>query len=95
MLTAPSVPFAVSRNGEAITEAPLKNKRAFVSAGIEASLDYIGFDAAVAAHLDLQKWDAGGYPRHTMARVIAWHKLSGLITMHQQDAAIKKPKGKG
>jgi len=66
-----------------------------VSAGIEASLDYIGFDAAVAAGLDLEKWDAGGYPRHVMARVIAWHKLKGLVEMHSQDAAIRKPKGKG
>lgn len=82
----------MTRNGEPITEAPLKNKRAFVSAGIEASLDYIGFDAAIAAHLDVEKWDAGGYPRHIMARVVAWHKLQGLVNMHSEDARIKKGK---
>lgn len=83
----------MTRGGEAITEAPLKNKRAFVSAGIEASLDYVGFDAAIAAHLDVEKWDAGGYPRRLMARVVAWHKLRGLVEMHQTDASIKRGKG--
>lgn len=84
----------MTRGGEAITEAPLKNKRAFVSAGIEASLDYVSFDAAIAAHLDVEKWDAGGYPRHVMARVVAWHKLTSLIEMHQADASIRRQKGK-
>ena len=67
----------------AISAHPLRRA---VSAGIKYGLDYLGFKACVAAHLDLLAWDSGMYPRRFMARVIAWYKLSGLEIAHTEDA---------
>lgn len=49
-------------------------------------MEYAGFDACVAANLDLFAWYNGGYPKRFMEKTIAWHGLHGLIDTHVEDA---------
>jgi hypothetical protein len=67
----------------AISAHPLQKA---VSAGVKYGLDFAGFEACVAAGLDLERWDNGGYSPRFMVRVIAWHKLHGLVATHIEDA---------
>ena len=53
----------------------------------------------MAARLDLEKWDSGEYPPKFMARVVAWHRLTGLVDVHKDqarnEAAERQSKRKG
>jgi hypothetical protein len=44
------------------------------------------FDACIRAGLDIERWQKGEYDRDLMARVVAWHRLSGMIEAHVEDA---------
>lgn len=57
-----------------------------VSAGIKYGLDFAGFEACVAAGLDLERWDNGDYAPRFMAKTMAWHRLHGQIITHTEDA---------
>lgn len=80
----------------AISQYPLRRT---VNAGIKYNLDFASLDACVAARLDAFRWEHGGYPPRFMNRIIAWHKLRGLISTHIEDAkaiaAEKESKRKG
>lgn len=67
----------------AIGQHPLKNA---VNSGIKYELDFAGLDACIAAGCDPWVWENGGYPARFMARIVAWHKLKGLIVTHTEDA---------
>ena len=61
-------------------------------------MSFAEWEAAVAAGAtlaDLERWDAGAFPREFKARVLAWHKLHGLIEAHVQDAARRAAKKGG
>ncbi len=67
----------------AIRDAPLKRG---VNAGVKYGLHFAGIDACVAAGLDVWTWENGGYPTKFMERMMAWHRLKGLISVHIEDA---------
>jgi hypothetical protein len=61
--------------------------------GVTYTMGFAEWEAAVAAGAtlsDLERWDAGGFPREFKARVLAWHKLHGLIEAHVAAAGRKK-----
>ena len=88
--------FRVTRFQTPITTYPLKSS---VQTGIQYSDYFESWTACVAARLDLEKWDSGGYPPKFMARVVAWHRLSGLVDVHKDqarnEAAERQSKRKG
>jgi len=54
------------------------------------------FDAAIAAGAtldELARIDA--YPKAFLAKLVAWHQLSNLIRVHQEDASQEKSRSKG
>lgn len=64
-----------------------------VDADIQYSLEFSGWEAAVAAGAtldELLKWANGEYPRPFMAKVIAWHILHNAVEMHFNDAMTSK-----
>ncbi len=63
-----------------------------MSTGIGYSLEFAGWEAAIAAGLDLLAWDQGRYPRSFMHRVIAWHNLHLLVIQHGEAAAADAAK---
>ena len=73
----------MTRHGERIEDFPLRDS---VQTGIEYGLYFEGWRAAAAAGLDLERWENGGYDARFMAKVVAWHRLSGLVEQHSQQA---------
>jgi len=74
----------VLRYGTPIEEAPVRHR---LPSGITYSGAFEEYEACVAAGLDLQRWEEGSYAPRFKARVIAWHRLHGLVEGHIEDAA--------
>jgi hypothetical protein len=54
------------------------------------------FDAAIAAGATLEELARiDQYPKPFLAKLVAWHQMSNLIKVHQEDAANEKARGKG
>lgn len=60
--------------------------------GILTSLIYEGWEACVAAGLNLERWAQWDYERAFMVKVIAWYRLHNLVEAHIQDAVYRKQK---
>jgi hypothetical protein len=60
-----------------------------VNTGIGASLEFEGYQACVEAGLDLEKWATFGYDRDFKIKVMAWYRLSNLVSVHSQDAVLR------
>lgn len=52
----------------------------------------MGWEAAHAANLDLEKWDKGLYSQAFMERVLAWHSRHEELALHRADAAARAAK---
>lgn len=92
MLRTPSVPFRVTRNGEPISNVGVKDS---IDPNISYSRSFGEWEAATSVGLDLWKWENDVYPRKFKARVIAFHRLHGLVELHTQDAVAQKSRKKG
>lgn len=88
--------FRVLRNGQDIREAGVKGG---VNPGISYGMEFAGYEAAVAAGLDLWKWESRQYSRDFMVKIVAWFNLHNLVSLHSeaaaQEAAEKKSKQRG
>jgi hypothetical protein len=63
-----------------------------IDSGIRYSLEFSGWEAAIAAGAGLDemiKWANGEYPRAFMAKVIMWNELHRAVEMHIGDASQK------
>lgn len=81
----------MTRRGIPIEQYPLKGS---VNVGIDYTLGFAEIEACVAAGLDLEKWESGIYSADFKNRIIAWHRLRGLVSLHTQDAVQpKQPPG--
>ena len=78
------------RHGEEIKLHPLKNPGK--SAGITYNQNFLEIEAAIAAGMDVERWERGGYPKWLKAKIVAWHSLHHLIQTHQSDANYTPPK---
>ena len=50
------------------------------------------WDAAIAAGAtldELEKLDEGGYSRALQIKLLAWHEMSRLVSMHVEDARAR------
>lgn len=80
---------------EDIRTAALLHPREFgPKPAIKASMEFSEWEACHAAGCDMWRWYTGEYPREFKTRVLAWHELHMLVSLHAQDAAIRKPKGR-
>lgn len=80
----------MTRRGTPLERYPLKGG---VNTGIEDSAPFAEYEAAVAAGLDLWKWETGQYPVWFRANVLAWHYYHVLKPMHVADAVERaRPK---
>lgn len=77
-------------DGEPIRTRGLKNPRNFGRLNWDASLNFLEWEAATAAGLDLWRWEQGEYPKRFRARVMAWYNLHNLLDTHRRDASIPK-----
>jgi len=76
----------VTRHNEEIRSVNVRHQ---LNPGIQYSLDFAKWEAAVAAGStleELKKMDDNLYPKWFVARLVAWHELHNLIEMHMQDA---------
>jgi len=71
------------RHGRPIQEVRLHHP---ADPGISYAQPFREYEAAVAAGLDLWKWESGGYPPTFMARVVAWKDLRDHVSAHVEDA---------
>jgi hypothetical protein len=66
---------------------------------VEYSTDFLGWEAAVAAGMDMERWEApDGYDPSLKAKIVAWYLGHSMVEAHIQDAAIgagEKRRGKG
>lgn len=60
-----------------------------INPNIQYSLDFEGYEAAVEAGLDLQRWEEGNYPPHFMAKTIAWYRNHNALKQHMEDAVAR------
>lgn len=91
MWLTPRAPFAVRNRGEDIWNAPLPtDARSSITTG-EA---FQQWEAVTGAGLNLWEWEQGRYPTRFMARVVAFHRLQGLIAAHQQEDARREAERK-
>ncbi len=79
----------MTRNGEDIRQYPLRDA---VSAGIAHSIQFLEWEAATAAGLNLWFWESNRYSKAFKVKVIAWYNLHGLVQAHQSDASASKDK---
>ena len=84
-------PFQVTRNGEPILSYPLKGG---IDTGIRYSSYFEGWQACIAAGLDIERWQLGGYERGLMASTVAWYRLSKAVEQHSEAAVAAKAKAK-
>lgn len=80
-------PFKVTRNNIPIDRHPLQHE---VHTGIGYSQEFAGLEACAAAHSDMAKWIMAGYPKHVMAKIMAWHRQHKAVEAHIQDANLSK-----
>lgn len=67
-----------------------------MEAGISFSMEYLEWDAAIAAGATMDELES--LPKRSpafRAKLIAWNEAHNLIAMHQDDAARQKAKRKG
>jgi len=57
-------------------------------------MEFLGYEAAVAAGVDLWAWETGVYPKWFRAKVIAWYNLHKAVIIHSESAAAEKAKSK-
>jgi hypothetical protein len=69
-----------------LAEYPLKGA---ISTGIELSPTLFEWEAAHAAGLDLERWDAGEYSPAFQARVLAWYSRHEELEQHREDARAR------
>ena len=81
----------MTRHGEPIRNARVKGS---VDPGISHSLAFAEVEAAVAARLDLWKWEQNMYPGWFKAKIIAWYNLHNLVEVHREAAIAEKSKSK-
>jgi len=79
----------VTRRGIPLEQYPLKGA---VNTGIEESAPFAEYEAAVAAGLDLWKWELGQYPGWFRANVLAWHFYHTQKPQHIDDALSRAVK---
>lgn len=75
--------------GQPILKLEPRNK---LNHGITTSAHYEEWEACIAAGLDIEKWEYGGYSTRFKAHAIAWHRLHNAVDMMLSDAAIEKQK---
>ncbi len=86
-------PFDVRRHGEPIKDVHLRDS---VDPGISYTPQYMVFDAAIAAGATLDELARiEDYPKSFLAKLVAWHQMSNLIRVHQEDAVQEKSRSKG
>lgn len=88
-----ATPFPISRNGELIHQS-------FPKRTVDTGINFIGvpgmvtpyeeWEAAVDAHLDLWRWEQGGYPREFKVRVLAFAQQRKFVELHRSDAVNAK-----
>lgn len=64
-----------------------------MDAKISYSMEYAGWDAAIAAGAtltELERWDRREFAKEFMAKVVAWHQNHIAIGNHLEDAARPK-----
>jgi hypothetical protein len=83
--------FQVRRNGLDIADVGV---RGAISTGITYSQEFEGFEACVAAGLNIERWATGDYPIPFMAKIVAWYRLHNLIEIHKADAVNRKQRKK-
>ena len=76
------------RNGVPIEDAAFHGKVS--SAGITHGSRYIEWEACIAARLDIERWENGGYDVKLMAAAVAWFVDHLLVKQHSADAANKR-----
>jgi hypothetical protein len=57
-------------------------------------MDFVGYEAASAAGLDLWKWEMHQYDHLFRAKIVAWYNLHRLVQAHSDDAAYDKSEQK-
>ena len=83
----------MTRLGNPITEAGLKNPKSFPNTGIQYSGLFEEWQAVdTSPGLNLWAYWNNGYNKEFMTTLIAFKRLQGHVSTHRQDAAIKKPK---
>jgi hypothetical protein len=83
--------FDVRRDGEPILDVPLRHS---LNAGITFSRSFEDWEAGTSAGLNMWEWDSGKYPPHFVDKVVAWHRLHGVVEAHVQDAMNKETERK-
>ena len=82
----------MTRGGEPIETAAIRNRRDFSNPHIAYSFEFEQWQAARAAGLDLWRWENHEYPTSFMEKVIAWYRSNGQIEQHTADASISLSK---
>lgn len=76
----------MERNGTPIAKRGVRNS---LDAGIRYSAAFECWEAAVSAHLDLERLYNGEYTPDFLSYVLAWHRGHQLIAIHQSDAQVE------
>lgn len=79
------------RNGKPIQKVGLRDA---VDTGIQYNLYFETYEAVVAAGLDLERYERGGYDASFVARVVAWHRAHKMIEQHSEQAVAQHMKRK-
>lgn len=70
----------------------------FSAGGVNPQITYSNtfgeWEAATAAHVDMHRWETGGYPGWFKARVMAWYSASRMVQAHTDDAVNAKMRQK-
>lgn len=82
----------MTRNGEPIETVAVREA---VETGISYSQRFAEWEACIAAGLDIERWEAGGYPIALKAAALAWHRGHVQVALHSQDAAAAKARAHG
>lgn len=61
-----------------------------MDAGIKYSEQFQGYEACIAAGLDLWRWEQGLYTPQFRAKVMVWKDMHDLVEMHTNDAVAQK-----
>jgi hypothetical protein len=90
-LTGRRIPFRVTKNGRPVREVSVRGS---INTGITYGIDFLGLEAAVAAGLDIWKWEQRLYPKWFMVRVVAWYNIRNKVHMIEEAAVAAKVKSK-
>jgi hypothetical protein len=78
----------VKRHGKPIEEVEFSGKS--ISADITHEQRYLEWEACIAARLDIERWENGGYKKEFMAAAVVWYLDHILVEQHSIDAANSK-----